>query len=330
MSFDARLDAIGSDAPRDGAGNDGPLPASCATLAPTCGPTGSSSCCESPPVPAGTGYRSYDVATDSMFVDMTNPTRVSAFRLDKYEVTVGRFRQFVAAGMGTQQNPPAIGAGARTLNGLTDQGGWEAAFTSNLVADTPTLVASVACNALQTWTDAPGANESRPMNCITWYEAMAFCIWDGGFLPTEAQWNYAAQGGSEARAYPWSSPPSALTLDDSTYASYYVDATKGCQGDMTNGCAVTDLVPAGSKPAGDGLWGHSDLAGNVYEWLLDWYAASYPNPCDDCANLTPGTTRVFRGGSFVNVAQDMRTGKRDTNMPSLRVYDYGVRCARLP
>ena len=66
---------------------------------------------------------------------------------------------------------------------------------------------------------APGANESLPINCITWYEAFAFCAWDGGFLPTEAEWNYAAAGGSEQRAYPWSNPPTSTTIDCS-HANY--------------------------------------------------------------------------------------------------------------
>jgi formylglycine-generating enzyme len=177
-------------------------------------------------------------------------------------------------------------------------------------------------STFQTWTDTPAANEQRPMNCITWYEAMAFCLWDGGYLPTEAEWNYAAAGGDEQRAYPWSSPANSLTLDGA-YASY------NCIGDGTSGCAVTDLVVVGTKPLGDGRWGQSDLAGNVWEWTLDWYTP-YVNPCIDCASLTGTTYRVYRGGSCGHAATYLRAGLRNRNSPAVRYNDIGVRCARTP
>ncbi len=314
--------AGGNGAGGDGAGGDG-----CGTLAPTCGPTGTSPCCESPVVGGGSFYRSYDTA-DGVYPDMTNAATVSTFRFDKYEVTVGRFRQFVAAGRGTQANPPVVGAGAHAN---IPGSGWDPSWNSSLAADTPTLVAAIKCQATyQTWTDAPGGNESRPMNCIDWYEAMAFCAWDGGYLPSEAEWNYAASGGSLQRAYPWSSPATSLSIDD-TRASYYVDATKQCFGDGVDGCALTDFVPVGSKPAGDGLWGQSDLGGNVWEFVLDWYAAPYPmKTCNDCANLTPGTHRVFRGGGFSIDASFLRASDRSFVLASDRSDSFGVRCARTP
>ena len=317
----------------DGTGvlSDGPAAASCATLALICG-SEASSCCDSPLVTGGPFYRSYDVATDNMFTNTSYPATVSTFRLDKYEITVGRFRQFVAAGLGTQANPPPAGAGARPLNGMASQGGWDPAWTASLAADTASLVMAIKCDATyQTWTDIPGGNENRPMNCITWYDAMAFCAWDGGFLPTEAEWNYAAAGGSLARAYPWSAPASDLTLDDSSYASYWVDTTKQCYGDAMTGCTLTDLMPVGTKPAGDGRWGQSDLGGNVLEWVLDTAAFPYrTTTCDDCADLTTAPARVVRGSSFLEPASRLRSANRNSDGPTVRYPFNGARCARPP
>jgi sulfatase modifying factor 1 len=305
---------------------DSPMVTSCAGLAYTCGPTGTGSCCDSPIVNGGTFARSYDVAADGAYGDSSYGATVSDFRLDKYDVTVGRFRQFVAAGHGTQASPPVVGAGAHpNIAGS----GWISSWNARLLADSTSLVAVIKCDAAyQTWTDTPGGNESRPMNCIDWYEAMAFCAWDGGFLPTEAEWNYAASGGSEQRAYPWSSPPAFVGVDG-TRASYNDGTT--CVGDGMAGCALTDLVVVGSKPAGDGRWGQADLGGNVWQWMLDWNASPYPqNPCNDCANLIPATFRVIRGGCFDCGPTPLRTGNRDQDMPANRNRDIGVRCARTP
>jgi formylglycine-generating enzyme len=228
----------------------------------------------------------------------------------------------VQAGMGTQSNPPPPGAGAHAkINGS----GWDANWNTKLVANTGALTAAVKCNAtFQTWTDTPGANEDRPMNCLTWYEAMAFCAWDSGYLPTEAEWNYAAAGGDEQHAYPWSSPSAPLALDGS-HASYF-DGTN-CVGDGMAGCASTDLVPVGTKPDGHGQWGQLDLSGNVAEWTLDWLSV-YPSPCMDCANLTVASDRVTRGGSFGQTAFYMRTVSRSPFAPANRSHGTGVRCAR--
>jgi formylglycine-generating enzyme required for sulfatase activity len=307
-----------------GGGDDGPPggTASCAGLPSTCGPTDNDSCCASAEVTGGSYHRSFDVAGDGASGSLNFPATVSTFRLDKYEVTVGRFRVFVAAGKGTQASAPAVGDGAHAKIAAS---GWAAAFNANLLADGAALVAALKCDAsFQTWTDSPGANENRPMNCVSWFEAMAFCIFDGGYLATEAEWNYAATGGDQQRAFPWSSPASSVTIDG-THASYLVGTD--CVGDGAAGCALTDLVAVGTKPAGQGRFAQSDLAGNVEEWALD-FVNLYPMPCDDCASLTASTTRSVRGGDYQLQATGARTGTRGGLPPKNRRPDVGIRCAR--
>jgi formylglycine-generating enzyme required for sulfatase activity len=307
--------------PDDAATDGPPAQPGCKAQAPTCGPGGNESCCEAALIPGGTFYRSYDGLD---FKNMGFPATVSNFVLDRYEVTVGRFRAFVNAGMGTRARPPMAGLGAHPkLAGS----GWDSGWNGLLAVETVALVRAIKCQAAyQTWTDAPGANEEKPINCVTWYEAMAFCIWDGGYLPTEAEWNYAASGGSEQRVYPWSSPASSTSID-CTYANYYVDNPAGtfCVDGVRGGANQT-----GSESAnGGGRWGHADLAGNVWEWTLDWHAA-YASTCDDCANLTPDSLRVVRGGSFLDNAPFLRASERGNLTPTDRSNIVGFRCARAP
>jgi formylglycine-generating enzyme len=238
---------------------------------------------------------------------------------------VGRFRAFVAAGMGTSANPPLARAGAHPNSVGT---GWDSSWDTSLAANQAALIAALKCDPeLQTWTDDPGGNEVRPINCVSWFEAMAFCAWDGGFLPTEAEWNFGAAGGDQQRAFPWSSPAPSLLLDPE-HASFISNGSN-CMGDGLPECTVNDLVPVGSKPLGDGRWGQADLAGNVSEWVLDW-AGGFPSSCIDCVNLVPAVGRVHRGGSFVLGATFLRTGVRVNRMPAGRVPQTGFRCARPP
>ena len=118
--------------------------ASCTMLPANCGSGGADNCCNSPVVGGGMFKRSYDVAIDNAYPDQTHPATVSDFRLDKYEVTVGRFRNFVNAGMGTQASPPAAGAGA---NPYIASSGWDTSFNSSLTANTTALIAAVKCGA---------------------------------------------------------------------------------------------------------------------------------------------------------------------------------------
>jgi formylglycine-generating enzyme len=309
------FDAVGiSGDAIDGTGSDGsdPPALSCVGLTNTCGATATSPCCESPLVTGGTFYRSYDgVGYD----DMSSPATVSTFRLNRYEVTVGRFREFVNAGYGTQQKPPAVGDAAHAR---IPGSGWDSAWNASLPVDTAALAASLACGgAYQTWTATPETNENLPISCVTWYEAFAFCAWDGGFLPTEAEWNFAASGGSEQRAYPWSVPSGSLTVDCS-YANFFFNG---------NPCVGTP-IRVGSKPMGDARWGHADLGGNLGEWTLDTPGA-YSNPCDDCAGLATSANHLYRGGDYQTIDLALRTAFR-YDIPSTFRGSVGLRCARAP
>jgi formylglycine-generating enzyme required for sulfatase activity len=295
---------------------------SCVALPHTCGIARNDDCCNSPLVAGGTYFRSFDLAGDSASGAMNAPAKISSFRLDKYEVTVGRFRAFVEGGQGTQLNPPETGSGA---NPYVPGSGWEASWNQLLPANKTALIAGLKCNVsvtIPTWTSTPAANETLPINCVDWYAAMAFCAWDGGFLPTEAEWNYAAAGGDEQRAYPWSSP-AGLTMLDSSYTSY------GCIEDGAASCALTDIVPVGMRPKGDGRWGQSDLAGNIEEWTRD-SEDQYQSPCTDCANLGNGE-RALRGGNwYTDPVQFLRTGTRYSAPDQENSIARGFRCARAP
>ncbi len=291
-------------------------------------------CCASLPVSGGAFYQRYDGVT-SGYTSEANPATISDFRLDKYDITVGRFRNFVTAWDGGWR--PNDGAGKHAYlnggSGLVATGGayepgWDAANWTSLLATTPSeWDANLACSStFATWTSSSADHEERAITCITWYEAYAFCIWDGGFLPSAAEWNYAAAGGDEQRVYPWSSPPSSASIDCS-HANY-----KGASGGMDY-CTlpgvggVTDV--GAESPNGDGRYGQADLVGNVWQWDLD-YSGSLSATCNDCTDLTPASQRIFVGGSFGYDASALVSSYRWAASPSLRGGDVGARCARAP
>jgi len=158
------LGACSGSGQRDDAGGpDGPPAVRCPLL---CGLNADSDCCESLLVPGGTFYRDYDVAGDGLWPDMSHPATVSDFRLDKYEVTVGRFRAFVETGA----PPPASGPGAHEH---IPGSGWDASWNSYVPKNPGTWRLALGCDAtFATWTEQIGANESRPINCVSWYEVL--------------------------------------------------------------------------------------------------------------------------------------------------------------
>jgi formylglycine-generating enzyme required for sulfatase activity len=256
---------------------------------------------------------------------------VATYALDKYEVTVGRFRKFVAAydawhATAVPQNP-VDNAGAYPIAANT---GWGRSWTTSskdLPTDSTELVAALKCNAsynpsYHTWNDDSTAGyEAYPINCVSWYMAFAFCIWDGGRLPTEAEWEYAAAGGSDNDLYPWGSAAPSSNL-----ANF----------DTCTGCISSPFVAVGSyQPAGNARWGHTDLAGSMWEWVFDWYLNGYygttsvPAACDNCANTANlMANRVIRGGGWYYGTYPLRVAERSYDLPSRHNPYHGFRCAR--
>jgi sulfatase modifying factor 1 len=314
------------------------------------GGSGTESCCASLAVQGGTYDRTYDpegadggieLGPDGAATALADPATVSSFRLDKYEVTVGRFRQFVAAWANGNGWTPDAGSGRHSyLNGgagVVNSGsgggyetGWLSADDSN-IAPTDSNLSDAVCDDNgndATWTSSPLGHENLPINCVNWWESYAFCIWDGGFLPSESEWEYAAAGGDQQREYPWGSEAPGQA---NAYA-IYGNSANDCYyptGSLTACTGVTSIAPVGLPTLGAGAWGQLDLAGSVWEWNLDW-RATYIDPCADCGLLTAASERTVRGGDFYLGPSFLFSSSRGSDAPTHRGNDIGIRCARAP
>jgi sulfatase modifying factor 1 len=309
----------------------GPPQPSCAPMdaaTSSCG-VASDSCCTSVEVPGGTFYRTY-TNTGGGPTGEADPATVSGFSLDKYEVTVGRFRQFVDAWKAGYLPPVGSGKhvhlnGGRGLANTSVPGTYEPGWIATDDANIDPTDFTLSCPPLgASWTSSPGANETQPISCVTWAEAYAFCIWDGEFLPSQAEWEFAAAGGGDAsgqREYPWGSTDPGT---ENQYAIY------GCLYDQS--CST--LAPVGGRPLGAGRWGHLDLAGNVDEYALDWLVDQLSNPSVDGAATTVVTpcwcdVRTSGGGAALERAALLSPALRGGESAPRMDYT-GFRCAAPP
>lgn len=202
---------------------------------------------------------------------------VDTFYIDKYEVTNGRYLEFVkATNHRVPQNPKNP---TRNL--------WQGATITESLAE-------------------------RPVINVDWFDAEAYCKWAGKRLPTEAEWEKAAKG-TQDRRFPWGNvEPTAKHLN---FNQQWI-------GDKT-------LMPVGSYEAGKSPYGAYDMAGNVWEWVSDWYDPKYyeNSPAKNPKGPETGTKRVLRGSGWQNETPTVRIFTRVESDPLVRNESTGFRCA---
>ena len=235
-------------------------------------------------IPAGVFWMGCNSEIDNICYDSEKPyheVQLSAYYIDKTEVTQGAYKKCVDAGM----------------------------------CGVP------GCD----W--YPSGTPNRPVVCVDWNDAIAYCTWAGKRLPTEAEWEKAARG-TDGRKYPWGNQTATCE-----YAVMY-DGGTGC------GTGSTWDV-CGKSPAGDSPYGLCDMAGNVWEWVSDWYGSDYysNSPSSNPTGPDSGSYRVVRGGGFDFSGDYLRASSRgyDASLrasirldddPSAGDGDLGFRCSR--
>lgn len=253
-------------------------------------------------VPAGTFKMGF--ANGELDESPVHSVTLSAFCIDRTEVTVSQYRECVSAGRCT----PASSSVYWPEMDDVERDYW-----------------SPFCHGIRT-----DRNE-YPINCIDWDQARTFCNWAGKRLPTEAEWEYAARG-TDGRLFPWGNAPPTHELEngcgiESVFPQVPVrDWTRTYDGN--DGFERT--APVGRFPRGASPFGALDMAGNAWEWVADWYAPYPSRAVTNPRGPASGEFRVYRGGGYScdGPATHTQSTNRPKMDPSFRSSSGTVRCVR--
>jgi len=233
--------------------------------------------------------------------------RLDGFYIDRLEVTNARFAAFVAE-TGYRTDAEREGSGQ-----VVGDAGWHTQDGAS-------------------WRHPMGPEDGieglddHPVVQVSWNDADAFCAWDGKRLPTEAEWEKAARG-IDGRTFPWGMEFDSTRLNFCPECDYAIVSFAA----GPDGFART--APVGSFPAGASPYGALDMAGNVWEWVSDWFDPDYyaygppTNPTGPPRRRAFRGSKSIRGGSWTSEPGKVRTASRSYDPPEWRAFGAGFRCA---